>query len=141
MQRAVRVRSHEGVPVMHLTSYVPAALGETFTAEDLNRIPLFQLLARAGAHLARGDQIVSATLADPAVASRLGVKVGAALIDLRRMMLDQQGRAVEYRRDAGCARGASAQLAPLRAQPRASSPNQGPTEAAPSNRKARSKSS
>lgn len=96
VQRAVRVRSHEGTPIMHLTSYVPAALGETFTADDLNRIPMFQLLARAGAHLARGDQVVSATLADPTVASRLAVKVGAALIDMRRMMFDQKGRAVEY---------------------------------------------
>ncbi|TAJ35249.1 MAG: GntR family transcriptional regulator [Reyranella sp.] len=96
VQRAVRVRSHEGVPIMHLTSYVPSALGETFTADDLNRIPMFQLLARAGAHLARGDQVVSATLADPTVASRLAVKVGAALIDMRRMMFDQKGRAVEY---------------------------------------------
>lgn len=96
VQRAVRVRSHEGTPIMHLTSYVPAALGETFTADDLGRVALFQLLARAGAHLARGDQVVSATLADPTVASRLGIKVGAALIDMRRLMFDQKGRAVEY---------------------------------------------
>ena len=96
VQRAVRVRSHEGMPIMHLTSYVPAVLGETFTADDLGRISLFQLLARAGAHLARGEQIVSATLADPTVASRLGTKVGAALIDMRRLVFDQKDRAVEY---------------------------------------------
>ena len=57
---------------------------------------MFQLLARAGAHIAAGEQIVSATLAEPVVAQRLDVKVGAALIDLRSMMLDQHGRAVEY---------------------------------------------
>jgi GntR family transcriptional regulator len=96
VQRAVRVRSHEGLPIMHLTSCVPAVLGETFTADDLGRISMFQLLARAGAHLSRGEQIVSATLADPTVASRLGIKVGAALIDMRRLMFDQKGRAVEY---------------------------------------------
>ena len=38
----------------------------------------------------------SATLADPVVARRLEIKVGAALIDLRTMMVDQKGRAVEY---------------------------------------------
>lgn len=96
VQRAVRIRSQNGVPIMHLTSYVPAAIGESFTAADLDRLPMFQLLARAGAHLSRGEQIVSAVLADPLVASRLDVKVGAALIDLRRLMFDQQGRAVEY---------------------------------------------
>ena len=30
------------------------------------------------------------------MASRLGVKVGAALIDLRSLMIDSEGRAVEY---------------------------------------------
>lgn len=96
VQRAVRIRSQNDVAIMHLTSYIPVALGETFTADELNRIPLFQLLARAGAHLSGGEQIVSAVLAEPLVASRLDVKVGAALIDLRRLMFDQQGRAVEY---------------------------------------------
>jgi GntR family transcriptional regulator len=96
VQRAVRVRSQDGQPVMHLTSYVPETLGSTFTAQELDRIPMFQLLQRAGAHIAAGEQIVSATLAEPAVAQRLEVKVGAALIDLRSMMVDQQGRAVEY---------------------------------------------
>ena len=96
VQRAVRIRSQDGVPVMHLTSYVPETLGSTFTEAELDRVPMFQLLARAGANIAAGEQIVSATLAEPVVAQRLDVKVGAALIDLRSMMLDRQGRAVEY---------------------------------------------
>ena len=96
VQRAVRIRSQDDQPVMHLTSYVPEALGSTFSQAELDRIPMFQLLARAGAHIAAGEQIVSATLAEPVVAQRLEVKVGAALIDLRSMMVDQQGRAVEY---------------------------------------------
>ncbi len=96
VQRAVRLRSQDGVPVMHLTSWVPAALGETFTAEELNRVPMYRLLARAGAEICAAEQLVSATLADPLVASRLGVKVGAALIDLRSLMIDRTGRGVEY---------------------------------------------
>ncbi|MFZ5779474.1 MAG: GntR family transcriptional regulator [Pseudomonadota bacterium] len=96
VQRAVRVRSQNGVPVMHLTSYVPEVLGRTFTADELNRIPLYVLLARAGVKVAGAQQLVSAALADPLIASRLGVKVGAALIDLRSLMIDSEGRAVEY---------------------------------------------
>ena len=96
VQRAVRVRSQDGTPVLHLTSYVPAALGRTFTQADLNRISMFQLLGRAGAHICGAEQVVSAVLAEPLVASRLGVKVGAALVDLRSLMIDQKGRAVEY---------------------------------------------
>lgn len=96
VQRAVRIRSQDGQPVMHLTSYVPGTLGSTFSRTELDRIPMFQLLTRAGAHITAGEQIVSATLANPVVAPRLEVKVGAALIDLRTMMVDQKGRAVEY---------------------------------------------
>jgi len=96
VQRAVRIRSQEGQPVMHLTSYVPETLGTNFSKAELDRIPMFKLLTRAGAHISAGEQIVSATLADPVVARRLEIKVGAALIDLRTMMVDQKGRAVEY---------------------------------------------
>ncbi|MBS0524466.1 MAG: GntR family transcriptional regulator [Proteobacteria bacterium] len=96
VQRAVRIRSHDGQPVMHLTSHVPGTLGRTFSRAELDRIPMFQLLTRAGAHISAGEQIVSATLADPVVARRLEIKVGAALVDLRTMMVDHKGRAVEY---------------------------------------------
>ena len=96
VQRAVRIRSQEGQPVMHLTSYVPETLGTTFSKAELDRIQMFKLLTRAGSHISAGEQIVSATLADPVVARRLEIKVGAALIDLRTMMVDQKGRAVEY---------------------------------------------
>jgi GntR family transcriptional regulator len=96
VQRAVRVRRQDSDPVMYLTSYVPAALGRTFTAEELNRIPMLKLLGRAGAHISAGEKIVSATLADPLVASRLEIKVGAPLLEMRSMMVDQDNRAVEY---------------------------------------------
>jgi GntR family transcriptional regulator len=96
VQRAVRVRRQDGLPVMYLTSHVPEALGRTFTADELNRIPMFQLLGRAGAHISSGEKIISATLADPLVASRLDVKVGAALLETRSTMVDQHGRAVEH---------------------------------------------
>jgi GntR family transcriptional regulator len=96
VQRAVRVRRQDCDPVMYLTSYVPAALGRTFTADELNRIPMLKLLGRAGAHISGGEKIVSATLADPLVASRLEIKVGAPLLEMRSMMVDQNGRAVEY---------------------------------------------
>ena len=96
VQRAVRVRRQDSEPVMYLTSYVPEVLGRTFARDELNRIPMLQLLGRAGAHISGGEKIVSATLADPLVASRLEIKVGAPLLEMRSMMLDQHGRAVEY---------------------------------------------
>jgi len=96
VQRAVRVRRQEGVPVMYLTSYVPQALGRTFSEDELNRIPMFKLLGRAGANIRGGEKIISAVLADPLVASRLEIKVGAPLLEMRSEMHDQDGRVVEY---------------------------------------------
>src|SRR5260370_24285063 len=57
VQRAVRVRRQDADPVMYLTSYVPAALGRTFPAEELTRIPLVKLLAPAGCNLPGDDKI------------------------------------------------------------------------------------
>lgn len=96
VQRAVRVRRQDGKPVMYLTSYVPEALGRTFSAEELNTVPMLKLLARAGARISGGDKVISAVLADPLVAARLETKVGAALLETRNMMHDQDGRFVEY---------------------------------------------
>ena len=81
---------------MHLVSYVPEALGRTFTAERARSHPALKLLGRAGVKIVGARQLVSAALAEPLAASRLGVKVGAALIDLRSLMIDSEGRAVEY---------------------------------------------
>lgn len=96
VQRAVRVRRQDGLPVMYLTSYVPRALGETFSEDELNRIPMFKLLGRAGANIRGGEKIISAVLADPLVASRMEIKVGAPLLEMRSTMHDQDGRVVEH---------------------------------------------
>ncbi|WP_339947320.1 GntR family transcriptional regulator [uncultured Albimonas sp.] len=96
VQRAVRVRFQDGAPFGVLTSFVPEALGRTWTETELGEQPLHALLARAGAEVTATRQLVSAALADPLSASRLGVPVGAALIDLRCLMIARDGRAVEY---------------------------------------------
>ena len=98
VQRTVRVkrRHKESEPAAHLTSYVPGTLGRAFTAADLGRSSMFDLLGRAGAHVTSAEMTVSAVLADPIVASRLQIKVGAPLLEIRSFMLDQTGRAVEY---------------------------------------------
>ncbi len=96
VQRAVRLRLQEGAPFGILTSFVPEALGRTWTETELGEQPLHALLKRAGAEVTATRQLVSAALADPLSASRLGVPVGAALIDLRCLMIARDGRAVEY---------------------------------------------
>lgn len=94
-QRAVRVRYRDELPVVHLTTYVPEAIGRTYGREDMERLPLYELLRRAGRGYRRAEQRIGAALADPNVAGLLKVDVGAPLLHIRRLLLDGEGRPVE----------------------------------------------
>jgi len=96
VQRAVRVRLRDTRPIARLTTYVPEEIGRTFTEADLDSTPLYSLMQRAGVRYVRGEQTVSATLADPLVAGHLQTKVGSPLLELRRQVFDQTDRVVEY---------------------------------------------
>lgn len=96
VQRAVRVRSLDGAPLSYTTSYVPAALGRTYSRKDLATKPLLELLERAGVLIGSADQSIGAVLADSVVAPRLGVRIGAPLLSVTRTVFDQHGRPVEY---------------------------------------------
>ncbi len=94
-QRVVRVRSRDDLPVVHLVTYVPEAIGRTFTRADMERLPLYALLRRAGHGYCRADQRIGAALADPSIAGLLAVDVGAPLLQIRRLLCDAGGRPVE----------------------------------------------
>ncbi len=96
VQTAVRVRLVEGRPFSHLTTYVPEAIAANYTEADLATTPLFRLLERSGVQVDAAHQSVTATLASPDVAEALGVSVGSALLSLRRVVRDVNGRGVEY---------------------------------------------
>lgn len=95
-QRAVRVRMLKGRPLIHLTTYVPEEVGRTYNAAELRQKTLRSLLERAGRGYRTGEQTLSATLADPVVASWLDVQVGSALLLIQRLLRDGEGRPVEY---------------------------------------------
>jgi GntR family transcriptional regulator len=96
VQRAVRVRRHDGVPFSYSTSWVPADIGRAFTARDLARKPLLALLEKAGCLVGSADQTLSAVLAAPSVAKALDVRVGSPLLSVVRTVFDQRGRPVEH---------------------------------------------
>lgn len=96
VQRAVRVRHIDGAPFSHLTTFVPEAIGRTYSRRDLASKPLLSLLERSGVHVSRADQVITAKLADAQVARRLEVAVGAALLKITRIVRDQRGRPVEF---------------------------------------------
>src|SRR5690606_31724503 len=56
----------------------------------------FELIRRAGVTVVDGKQIVTATLAGPTVAQRLGVKIGAPLLRVIRVLNDADNRPVEH---------------------------------------------
>lgn len=96
VQRAVRVRRVRRDPFSYLTTYVPEAIGRSYTAQDLASRPLLSLLERAGAVVSRAEQTISAALADTIVAPLLDVAVGAALIKITRVVHDPSGRPIEF---------------------------------------------
>jgi GntR family transcriptional regulator len=96
VQRAVRVRGIAGEPFSHLTTFVPEAIGRTYSRRDLAAKPLLSLLERSGVRVSRAEQVISARLADTPVAAHLGVEIGSALLKITRTVRDQRGMAVEF---------------------------------------------
>jgi GntR family transcriptional regulator len=95
-QHAVRIRSLDRTPFSILTTYVPEAIGVTYTEKDLRSTPLLELIERSGVVASTASQTISATLAGPDAASALGVEIGSALLSLKRVVLDGNGRGIEH---------------------------------------------
>jgi GntR family transcriptional regulator len=95
-QHAVRLRSEPGRVLLHLTTYIPQAIGLLWTEAELASAPLQALLNKNGIFPAAGQQVVTAGLAGPEVAARLGVAMGDALLRVQRIYTDAAGSPIEY---------------------------------------------
>ncbi|AUL48276.1 GntR family transcriptional regulator [Bordetella trematum] len=96
VQRAVRVRSHQGLPFSYLTTYVPQAIARRITRDDLVGKPLLAIFRDLGVQVARAEQSISAVLAEPQAAAALDVPVGSALLSLHRLVRDADDHPVEW---------------------------------------------
>lgn len=96
VQRSVRTRYLNGESMSYLVTCLPEDIGSNFDREDLDHYPLLQLLERAGVKVASARQVVTATVADPAVAAALDIDPGAPLLEVRRVVLDVADRPIEY---------------------------------------------
>jgi GntR family transcriptional regulator len=96
VQKAVRVRSTSEGPLSHITTWVPGDLARHFGRRELAKKPILVLLEEAGVRIAGARQTISARLADGQVAPHLGVAVGSALLAVRRLIHDEQGRPVQW---------------------------------------------
>jgi len=93
--KIVRVRHYKGRPLSHITVYLPADLGRKISRKELEETPILRLLEASGVQLGRASQTLSARLADVVVAPMLDVPVGAALLAVRRVVLDHTGRPIQ----------------------------------------------
>ncbi len=96
VQKAVRVRSTREGPLSHITTWVPADLARGFGRRELAKEPILVLLERAGVRVGTATQKIGAKLADSVVAPHLGVAVGSALLAVRRLIFDVDGRPVQW---------------------------------------------
>lgn len=96
VHRSIRIRSYDGLPFSYLTTYVPADIGRKITKRDLGSKPLLAIFKALGIHVSGAEQTISAVLADPQSAEALEVPIGSALLNIRRLVRDKDGRPVEY---------------------------------------------
>jgi len=96
VQRAVRVRSYQGVPFSYLTSFVPERLGRSFDVDDLKSTPLLTLIERSGVRVSGAKQSFGAVLADPRTAQALGVAVGSPLLSIVRTVSDWDQTPIQF---------------------------------------------
>lgn len=96
VQKAVRVRSTAQGPLSHITTWVPESLACNFGKRELAKKPILMLLEESGVRLGGAHQAISARLADAQVAGHLGIAVGSALLWVRRLIHDEQGRPVQW---------------------------------------------
>ena len=95
-QRAVRIRYMRDRPIMQVTTYIPESIGRQFGRNDLEGGSLYAILERFGITFASGEQLVTAAAADPVVAERLNVAIGAPLLKVVRVHFDIMGRPIQH---------------------------------------------
>lgn len=93
--RASHVRVADNVPVGYVETTVPLDVARAVGAHELNRSPMFTLLNRKGMNIVGADQFIGATLADIKLAALLETEVGAPIVSVRLLVVDDRNRRVE----------------------------------------------
>lgn len=76
-------------------AYIPTNLGLDFTKAEIKTYPMYTLFERKGMPAATGHLLMGARSADPALASLLGVQVGAPLLRNRLVVMNQAGAPIQ----------------------------------------------
>jgi DNA-binding GntR family transcriptional regulator len=93
--RIERLRSAGDQPLAIMRNWLPADLAN-YTAEQLGRQGLYELLRRSGVHIRIATQRIGARAASLPEARLLHERKGAPLLTMERTAYDDSGRAVEF---------------------------------------------
>jgi DNA-binding GntR family transcriptional regulator len=90
-----RLRYARGEPLALMRNWLPCAIGDAVTSEQLEARGLYELMRRIGIHLRIASQRIGARAATTAEARLLGGRKNAPLLTMERTAYDDNGRAVE----------------------------------------------
>ena len=91
-----QTRLSRGQPIALIRAYVPRDVAQQLPGRDSSAQPMLAQLQQAGIDVARADQAITATIADPATATALAIDVGVPIIRLTRLVFDAHNRPVEW---------------------------------------------
>jgi GntR family transcriptional regulator len=92
----LRVRSHDGEPLMISEAWLPVRFADHITPDALQQHALYELMEDAGVTLGRVTQELTAEIADPVRARLLQVDIGSPLLRINRVVHDISGEPVQY---------------------------------------------
>lgn len=99
LYRLRSLRSQDGLPLHYIEVYVPAALGQQLSIDDLKRATVVELLEhKLGVSVVGGEEEIFATVADAALARRLKVPHGSPLLVLDMVFHGADGKPIESSR-------------------------------------------
>lgn len=89
------VRLSDGKPTGYRVSYIPVARELDITAKDLRTHQMLTVLENKGVRISGAHQLLGACLADGHKAAMLDTTVGAPLVRIRLVTIDQDAKPVE----------------------------------------------
>jgi len=90
-----RARSMDGAPLGLMIDHLPPAIGERLSAGELRATGLMELLEAKGVRIGAAVQTIRAQIADPVVAEALELPLGAPVLAIERVLLEEDGAPVD----------------------------------------------
>jgi GntR family transcriptional regulator len=91
-----RARTIDGYVFAFTKNYIPPRLGELITVGELKASGLMTLLESKNIRFALARQVIRAELADIEVSSQLTMDIGAPVLFVERLLIDENGQPVQF---------------------------------------------